>query len=218
MQYCWQCYTPYAGPAVPAGAAAASGSGRSAGVVSAGPLARPGASPAPSINATAPTSPSMAASSAPSWVGTAVKIGVVLVVAVAGFFAWRFFFGGFSFPEEINGQPRMEGEPAERLSDFMSGIGSLAGASIETAVYGQGPMPAYIMGRTEFEDAATLDLVVRSAPQLGGLRGGGLMCAPDAQGSSCVWLDGDTVILTLGGFVETPEALRPIAEDVRAEL
>jgi hypothetical protein len=218
MQYCWQCYTPYAGPAVPAGAAAASGSGRPAGVVSAGPLARPGASPAPSMNPTAPTSPSMTASSAPSWVGTAVKAGVILVLAVAGFFAWRFFFGGFSFPEEINGHPRMEGEPAERLSEFMSGIGSLAGASIETAVYGQGPMPAYIMARTEFEDAAMLDLVVQSAPQLGGLRGGGLMCAPDAQGSSCVWLDGDTVILTLGGFVETPEALRPIAEDVRAEL
>jgi hypothetical protein len=145
-------------------------------------------------------------------------VGVFLVFAVAGFFAWRFFFGGFSFPEEINGQLRMDGEAADRVSDFVSGIGSLAGAEIEVAVYGDGPFPAYVMARTEFDDAATVDLLVQTDPAGGQLSGGGMACAPDVNGSSCSWLDGDRVIMTVGGFAETPEALRPIAEDVREDL
>jgi hypothetical protein len=223
MDYCWQCYAPYAKPAVPAGVAATAGSGTPAGVVAAGPLARPSASsgsgtiPA-TFNAPLSSPTPEVRSGGPAWVGTAIKVGVFLVFAVAGFFAWRFFFGGFSFPEEVNGHPRMEGEAADRVSDFLSGIGSLAGAEIEVAVYGQGPAPAYLIARTEFEDAATLDFVVQTSPELAELRGGGLMCAPDAQGSSCSWLDGDRTVFALGGFAETPEALRPIAEDVRDEL
>ena len=222
MDYCWQCYAPYAKPAVPAGVSAAPSAGTAAGVVAAGPLARPGASSGSgTIPATfhAPlSSPTPEVrSGGPAWVGTAIKVGVLVVFAVAGFFAWRFFFGGFSFPDEINGQPRLEGEPAERISDLMEGVGSLAGAEFEIAVYGGGP-PAYVMARMEFEDAATVDLLIASAPGFGELRGGGMMCSPDAQGSTCAWLDGDRVILTVGGFAETPEALRPIAEDVREDL
>jgi hypothetical protein len=225
MDYCWQCYAPYGRPAVPAGVAAAPGSGTPAGVVAAGPLARPSASSGSSTisdalrgSAASPSSSVTTSSSAPSWVGPAIKFGVFLVFAVAGFLAWRFFFGGFSFPEEINGQPRMEGETAERLSDFMGEVGSLAGAEIEVAMYGEGPMPVYAMGRMEFEDAATIDLLAATAPQYGRLRTGGVVCAPNAQGAFCGWLDGDRVVFSLGGPAQTPEALRPIAEEVRADL
>jgi hypothetical protein len=228
MDYCWQCYAPYAKPAVPAGVSSSSGTGTPTGVVAAGPLAHPSASAGSStvsdaLRGPAASPPPVSSAAAgpagrSSWVGPAIKVGVFLVVAVAGFFAWRIFFGGFSFPDEINRQPRMDGEAADRVSDFLSGIGSLAGADIEVAVYGEGPFPAYVMARTEFEDAATVDLLIQTAPGFGQLSGGGLACAPDVQGSSCSWLDGDRVVMTVGGFAETPEALRPIAEDVREDL
>jgi len=83
---------------------------------------------------------------------------VFLVFAVAGFFAWRFFFGGFSFPDEINGQPRLDGEQAERLSRLIEDIGAMADAEMEVAVYGQGPLPTYAMYVAEFDDPAMIDL------------------------------------------------------------
>jgi hypothetical protein len=211
---------------VPAGVAAGAPSGgTSAGSVAAGPLARPGASSGSSTisdalrgSAASPSPSVTTSSSTPSWVGPAIKFGVFLVFAVAGFLAWRFFFGGFSFPEEINGQPRMDGQSAERLSDFMGEVGTLAGAEIETAMYGQGPMPSYVMVWARFEEGGALDLFAQASPELASLQGGGMACTPDAQGSSCSWFDGDQVLLTVGGFTETPEALRPIAEDVRDDL
>jgi hypothetical protein len=225
MDFCWQCLAPYGRSAPPqpvgAGMAQTVGDPSSPTGVAAGPLARPGGSAiTEALRGPSATGTSSVPSEGPtgtSWIPAVVKVVVFLALAAGGFVGWRLLVADFAFPEEIAGQPQIEGERAERVSEFMEGLSSVAAADIELAVYGRGS-PTYMMARTEFEDADALDFLIQNAPGFEQLRGGGLMCGPEVQGSSCSWLEGDRVVLTVGGFVDTPEALRPIAEDVRADL
>jgi hypothetical protein len=224
MDFCWQCYTPYGRTTVPAGVAAAAPSGGTpAGAVAAGPLARPGGSMVSDAlrgqTATGTTAVASPTPDAASWIGPALKAVVFLLFAVGGFFAWRFFFGGFSFPEEVAGQPRMEGEQAERLVRVVEDIGALTDAEVEVALYGRGPMPTYMMYVAEFDGPAVTDMGAFVDPQnAAALKRGEIACQDETQGESCSWLDGETRLVGVGGFGFTPQDVSPIAEDVRADL
>lgn len=154
-----------------------------------------------------------------SWIGPALKVAVFLAVVVGSFLAWRFLTAGFSFPEEIAGQPRMGGEQAERLSRLVEDIGALAEADLEVALYGTGPLPAYSMYLAEFEDPDVIDLGALSDPgYVTELKSGHTACTAEPQGSSCSWLDGETTMIGVGAFGQTPEQLFPVARDIRSDL
>lgn len=142
-----------------------------------------------------------------------------LAFAVGGFLAWRLLTGGFPFPEEIAGQPRVQGEQAEELSRLVEDIAALADAEVEVALYGPGPPPAYTMYVAEYEDPDLLELAALANPTyVADLKGGQTACMPDLQGSSCSWLDGDTTVIGVGAFDLTPEDFLSVARVVRADL
>jgi hypothetical protein len=154
-----------------------------------------------------------------SWIGPAIKVVVFLAVAVGAFLAWRLLFAGFPFPEEIAGQPRMEGEQAEELSRLVEDIGALADADVKVALYGQGPMPTHMMYVAEFDDPEAIDMGAFVDPgYAAALKRGETACQVEAQGATCSWLDGETTLVGVGGFGLAPEDVSPVAEDVRADL
>jgi hypothetical protein len=226
MDFCWQCYTPYTRAPQPVGVAAGplgTGGSPAPEAVSAGPLARPGGSMvSDALRGQTATGTTTAASPTPeraSWIGPALKVVVFLVFAVGGFLAWRFLTAGFPFPEVVAGQPRMEGEQAERLSRLVEDIGALANAEIDVALYGQGPLPAYTVYVAEFESPDVIDLGELSDPAYtASLKTGQIACRAEAQGTSCAWLDGETTIVGVGGFGLATEELLPVAREVRSGL
>jgi len=226
--FCWQCYTPYGRSAAQPATVAAGplGGSPSPGPVSAGPLARPGGSGGASTvsdalrgqSATGTTAVPSPTAGGSSWIGPAIKAVVFLAVAVGAFLAWRFLFAGFPFPEEIAGQPRMEGEQAEELSRLVEDIGALAEADFDVALYGTGPVPAFMMYVAEFEDPAAIELQGRRDPNsVAELKSGSISCTAEPQGSSCSWLEGETTLIGVGAFGQTSE-LFPVARDVRSDL
>jgi hypothetical protein len=230
--FCWQCYAPYrrTAAAQPVGAvtgSAASGGSTSAGTVAAGPLARPGGS-APSTtltdalrgpSATGTTTVPSVEPSESSWMGTAIKVAVFLAFAVGGFLAWRLLFGGFPFPEEIAGQPRIENDTTEEATELISSFTRSFGAELEMAVYGdEATAPSYVLYVVTLQEGGGLDQAVAvPGHPLGELMSGRMTCAADPQGSSCTWLEGEDELIGVAGYGLSPEEVRPVAREVRAE-
>jgi hypothetical protein len=228
--FCWQCYTPYGRPAaqpVAVGAGPLGGGSPSPGPVAAGPLARPGASGGASMvsdalrgrSASESTAVPTPGSEGPSWIGPAIKVVVFVAFAVGGFLAWRFLTAGFPFPDAIEGKARIEGEQAEEFSRLVEDIAALADAEVDVALYGEGPLPAYMMFVAEYEDPGVLDLGALADPAyVADLKSGKTACTVDVQGATCSWLEGEATLIGVGSFDKTPEQLLPVARGVRSGL
>jgi hypothetical protein len=154
-----------------------------------------------------------------SWIGPAIKVVLFLAVAVGGFLGWRFLTAGFPFPDEIAGQPRIEGEQTEEFSRLVEDIAALADAEVEVALYGEGPLPSYTMFVAEYEDPDVLDLGALADPAyVADLKSGNTACTADVQGSTCSWLEGEATLIGVGSFDQTPEQLLSVARGVRSGL
>jgi hypothetical protein len=228
MDFCWQCFAPYGRSAAPrpvgAGVAQAVGDSPAPTGVAAGPLARPGGSAiTEALRGPSATGTSSVPSEAPtgtSRIPAVVKVVVTLTLAVGGFVGWRLLFGGLPFPEEVAGQPRIENETTEQATELMSSISGLLGAELEVAYYGDtATAPAYVVYVMTLPEGSALDEAITvSGGPLAELESGGMTCVPDVQGSSCTWLQAEGELVGVGGFGLTPEDLRPVARDVRADI
>jgi hypothetical protein len=232
MSFCWQCYAPYGRGAVPqpasvgtteggASAGPLAAGGTSSGQVAAGPLARVGGSTVsdalrgPSATGTTSVPP---VSTGRSWVGSVVKVVVFLAFAVGAFLAWRHFFAGFSFPDGVAGQPRVETDATDEATELISGLTRSLGAELEMAFYGDGasPQPSYVVYVITLPEDSPL--VAVPGDPLGELMSGDMACTPNVQGSNCTWLEGEDRVVGVAGYGLAPEEVRPVAREVRADL
>ncbi|HEX2026328.1 MAG TPA: zinc ribbon domain-containing protein [Actinomycetota bacterium] len=202
--FCWRCHARWdAGPA--AGPAARLGGIRSAsfGSTSATAVVDAGTPP-----------PHAATSAARSW-PRLVLTGLLFAAGFAG--GWwlvdRLFFSGFPFPDQVDGQPRIETDLTNEASEVLTSIGELFNVEMEMAFYGTDTAPAYMMFAFELPDGAPLPMPA----QVGAGGDVGFQCQPDDSGSACVWSSGETVV-GLGAFGRSVEELEPVARQVQAEL
>jgi hypothetical protein len=204
--YCWQCYASFgtgrgsepirAGRIGPAAAAAGNGTGPVA-------TASPPTSPTPETTGTA-------------WGRWLVK-GVVFVLGFAG--GWwavnHFFFGGFPFPDQMAGQPRVESEEVRDAADAIASFAEILDVEMEMAFYGTETEPVYVMFAFEIPDQVPLPGAQPFSPTPTGDIA--FQCAPDAQGAGCVWGQ-DGHMVGVGGVSQTVEELDPVARALQAEL
>jgi hypothetical protein len=219
-QYCWQCYTSFGGPAGTAQATPAT----------AGPLATaigrgPGAGTPSAVVSEAPTitrwqpQHGAAKDAAVRWV---VRGLVVAVAAVGGYLAYQRLFGGFPFPDQVAGQPRLESDVVEEAEDLIASMVGAFNVEVEIAMYGPA-LPQYLVAALEVPDGqlteqfyqgfvsgsgVTADAVDPNAVTCGAAPGGVTQCS---------WVQEDTVVL-VQGLVNTGVDLQPVAEDVRADV
>src|SRR5687767_5943618 len=106
-EYCWQCFTRFAGPPTSAPERPVRGS-----VLRTALGTGPGAG-TPSAVLTDPVTMTrwqpQHATRSDRMAGVAVKVLVGLLAALVGFFGYRWLTRGFELPDEVGGQPRMEG-------------------------------------------------------------------------------------------------------------
>jgi hypothetical protein len=143
--------------------------------------------------------------------------GVVFVLAFGG--GWwavnHFFFGGFPFPDQVSGQPRVESERARDAAEAIASIAEMLDVEMEMAFYGTEAQPAYVMFAFEIPDQVALPgAQLFSQSPAGEIP---FQCGPDAQGAACVW-DHDGRVVGVGGIGQTVEQLDPVARQVQAEL
>jgi hypothetical protein len=219
-EYCWQCLTRF-GPPAPGGApsrdtalTAALGRGPGAGTPAA-VLTEPA-----TVTRWQPVHGSARATSL-RWL---VRIVVLVVAAVAGYVGYQWLFGGFPFPDQVAGQPRMESEMLEDFEDLMDGVGATFDVDVEMALYGSG-IPHYFLAAAEVPSGQSIDQFYEGFVAGSGLSAEGLAdpnavtCSglPGGVGAQCSWVQDETVVL-LQGFLSPPEDLQGAAEEVRAEL
>ncbi|HEX2031196.1 MAG TPA: hypothetical protein VHL78_07335 [Actinomycetota bacterium] len=192
-EFCWQCYTPFAGGRRVAAAA----------VGPAAPLALGPARPRPSSSGI-PLRP--------------IAWTVALVVAVAGgWLAWTAMSGGFDFPASVGGFERIESDEAQQVQEMLDAVGGIADMEMEAAFYGAGGQPVYAVMAVDPPEGMPDDELVSSlgggtAPDPAGMR-----CLPFADvGSACVWA-ADERFMAVQGYGVAVEQLQPVAEGVRAE-
>jgi hypothetical protein len=213
-EYCWQCFTRFAGP--PPGTTSGTPSRGSALAASIG--TGPGAG-TPSAVVTEPatmtrwqpqhTTPSDRVT---AWV---VKGLVVVLAAGLGLVGYRWLTRGFSFPDQIAGLERTDAEESVEAAEAIASIAQILGVEMEAAFYGDELQPTYVMFAFEKPEDSRLTGV----QPFGGLPGTGIpfQCGPDAQGAGCVW-EHDGRVVGIGGIGQTVEQLEPVARAVRAEL
>jgi hypothetical protein len=151
-------------------------------------------------------------------VGTVVKVVVLIAFAAGGFLAWRLFFAGFPFPDEVAGHPRIETEATDEATELISELTRSLGADLEMAFYGDeaSPQPSYVVYMMTLPEDSPL--VAVPGDPLGELMSGGMACAPSVQGSNCNWLDDEDRVVGVAGYGLPPEDVEVAAREVRAEL
>jgi hypothetical protein len=204
--YCWRCYATFGAAPVPEPIRA----GR---IGPAASIAGDGTGP---VMTTAPPAPEAPTSTGTDWGRWLVK-GVVFVLAFAG--GWwavnHFFFGGFPFPDQVAGQPKVESEQVRDAAEAIASLAEILDVEMEMAFYGTEAQPVYVMFAFEIPDQVALP----GAQPFSQSPAGEIpfQCGPDAQGAACVW-DHDGRVVGVGGIGQTVEQLDPVARQVQAEL
>jgi hypothetical protein len=200
--FCWQCHARW--DAAPEVATPRLGGIRSASL----------GGPSTTLVGTTPRPPVPAEATGRPW-PRLVLTGLLFVAGFAG--GWwlvdRLFFSGFPFPDQVDGQPRIESDLTNEASEVLSSIGELLDVETEMAFYGTDTASAYMMFAFEVPQGAPI-------PLSGGPVAGGdveFQCQPHTSGSACVWSSGETVV-GLGAFGRPVEELEPVARTVQAEL
>lgn len=219
-EYCWQCYARFSGapsgapqpPARRGALTAALGTGPGAGTPSAvlsEPVTMTRWQPQHSTDRMA---------------GLAVKVLVGLLAAVVGFLGYRWLTRGFELPDEVAGQPRMEGELVDNFEDLIEGFGALGDVEFQIGLYGT-LAPAYYLAVAEVPDGqdfgqAYQEFVTGSMTGIGPVDPLAVTCTTTVSvGSHCTWADEEQrLVVFLMGYTSTEADLQTVAEDLRAEL
>jgi hypothetical protein len=156
--------------------------------------------------------------------GVAVKVLVGLLAALVAFVAYRWLTRGFDLPDEVAGQPRMEGRLVEEFEDLMDGLVGALDVEVHLGIYGSA-FPEYMLVAAEVPDGQDVGMFYE-----GFVAGAGTASAPvdpntvtcvampgGAGGAQCSWVVEDIVLL-LQGFTTGEGDLAPVAEGLRAEL
>jgi len=220
-EYCWQCYTAFSGPAEaaqPARAtagplAAAIGRGSGAGTPSAVVTGDP------TITRWQPQH-GRSNDALTKWV---VRGLVAVVAAVGGYLGYQWLFGGgFPFPDEVAGRPRIESDVVEQAEELIASMVGAFNVEVELAMYGQG-VPEYLVAALEVPEGQLTDqfyegFVAGSGVTVDTIDPDAVTCGAIPGGvSQCSWVQDDTVVL-IQGLLNSGVDLQPVAEQVRAEV
>jgi len=196
--FCWQCYKRFPGAVTPPAE-----------------WARP--------DATGESDVSVVSGAVTTSNRKVLRIALVVVVAVAGFLAWRFLTAN-PFPGSFRTFDRLDSPSATQFEDAVTEVGDLLGIEMHGAIYGHGSEPA-IMAILSDREIAPAELgsrfVEAPAPRPRDViqveRDGALfVCFPadaDVPGAACTWTDDDTVGVVYGRFMRVRQQL-----DLSAEL
>lgn len=220
--YCWQCFARFApggpAPAPPVrGSAlvAALGTGPGAGTPSA-VLAEPA-----TVTRWHPET-SATSDRAAGWL---IRGLVAVLAGLVGFFGYQWLTRGFELPEQVGGQPRMEGDLVEEFEDLLDGFGGAFDVELEMAIYGRG-VPTYFLAGAQVPDGQDVDMFYQgfvagsgTSTEFGSVDPNVLTCIsfPGGAGAQCSWAQ-DEVVLLLQGFTGTEDDLAGVAETVRSDL
>lgn len=155
----------------------------------------------------------------PAWVRPAVGVLAFLVGAAGGFLGWKILFGGFAFPDQINGAERVESEMIDEAEQMVQGLVATMGVEVdvEYAFYGDGGgKPDYMMFSMGMEDGV-LDMMAASSGATGDLNSMPSECSPVDPGSMCLWVHDDAVV-ALASFTQGVDVLSPTADQVKLEI
>lgn len=222
-EYCWQCFTRFAGPSPGTTQGTPSRGSALAAAIGTGPGAG-----TPSAVVTEPATMTRWQPQTPTRdrvAGWAVKALVVALAALLGFIGNRWLTGGLELPERVGGEPRMEGDIVGEFEDLLSGFGSAFDIEVKTALYGN-IVPTYYIAAAEVPDdqdigQAYQDFVEGSMTSTVPVDPGVATCvaSPIGLGAQCTWLqEDDRVIVLLNGYTSTDTGLQAVAEDVRSDL
>jgi hypothetical protein len=222
-EYCWQCFTRFAGP--PPGTTPGTPSRGSALAAAIG--TGPGAG-TPSAVVTEPATMTRWQPQTPTGdrvAGWAVKALVVVLAAVVGFIGYRWLTRGLELPEQVGGQPRMEGELVEGFQDLLDSVTSTFDVEVDMELYGRG-FPTYLLMAAEVPDGQDVagfyqGFVAGAGTSTGIVDPTAVTCVAiagtAAAGAQCSWAQHDTVLI-LQGFTTTEDDLAAVAEGVRSDL
>ena len=220
-QYCWQCFTGFAGPAP----GAVSEQPARGAMLSSALGTGPGAG-TPSAVVTEPATMTRwqphHATTGDRVSGWVVRSLVVVLAALVGFLGYRWLTRGFELPDEIAGQPQMEGELVEGFEDLMDSLVGVLDVEFDMGLYGSG-FPAYLLMAAEVPDGQDVGMFYQGFVAGAGTSTGpadptAVTCvAMPGGGAQCSWVTDETVLL-LQGFTATDGDLQAVAEGVRADL
>ena len=200
--FCWQCYTRF-----------------------------PGATPPPAAwtpaEATDESAVSVVSSGSPTSTRKALRITLVLAVALAGFFGWRFLTAS-PFPGSFRDYQRIDSPQATTFEDGVSEAGDQAGIEMHGALYGHASelaVMAILSDRTISPEEIGSRFVEAPPPRprdiLEVRRDGALfLCFPadaDVPGAACTWTDDETVGVVYGRFMDVRQQL-DLSVELRAAV
>lgn len=222
--YCWQCYTRFGAPADAVQDRPAAYAGPLAAAIGRGP----GAGTASAV-VTEPATMTRwqpvhetGGDRAAGWV---IKGLVAVLGALVGYFGYQWLTRGFELPEEIAGQPRMEGDFVEEFEDLLDSFGGSLDVELEMAIYGRG-IPVYFMAAAEIPDGQDVGQFYQgfvagsgTSTDFGNADPNDVTCAafPGGVGAQCSWVQ-DEVVLLLQGFAATEVDLQSVADGVHSDL
>lgn len=219
-EYCWQCFARFAGapsgtpepPSRRGALTAALGTGPSAGT------------PSAVLSEPATMTRWQPQHSTDRMAGLAVKVLVGLLAALVGFLGYRWLTRGFDLPDEVGGQPRMEGRLVEEFEDLVDSLVGVLDVEVHMGIYGSG-VPVYMLMAAEVPDGQDVGMFYE-----GFVTGAGTSTGPadpntvtcvempgGTGGAQCSWVVEETVLL-LQGFTSTDDDLAVVAEGLRADL
>ncbi|MGH2697037.1 MAG: DUF7577 domain-containing protein [Actinomycetota bacterium] len=220
-EYCWQCFARFTGP--PPGTAQGAPARGSALAAAIG--TGPGAG-TPSAVVTEPATMTRWQPQTPTGdrvAGWAVKALVVILAAVVGLIGYRWLTRGLELPEQVGGQPRMEGELVEGFQDLLDSVTGTFDVEVDMELYGRG-FPTYLLMAAEVPDGQGVagfyqGFVAGAGTSAGIVDPNVVTCLgmPDGAGAQCSWVIEETVLL-LQGFTTTEDDLAAVAEGVRSDL
>jgi hypothetical protein len=156
-----------------------------------------------------------------------VTLGVGALAFVGGWLGVGVLLGGgFPFPDDVAGQPRLVGESVDDMERLYRDLFDVVGLEVSMAAYGTGPMPSHVLFVVDIPSGQTVEDVWRRLDQASGgmapaapVRTGGpdFGCLDDPMGrggASCLWFD-DASLVELYGVTATSRVLEPVALDVR---
>ena len=225
-EYCWRCYARFSGP--PSGAPGSAPERPARGALLTAALGTGPGAGTPSAVLSEPATMtrwqpqhSTADDRLTGWV---VRGLVLVLAALVGFFGYRWLTRGFELPDEVGGQPRMEGELVEGFEDLMDSVVGILDVEVEMGLYGSG-IPAYLLMAAEVPDGEDVGafyqgFVAGAGTSTGPADPNAVTCVAmpgGTSGAQCSWVTGETVLL-LQGFTATEDDLTAVAEGVRADL
>ncbi|MGH2661784.1 MAG: hypothetical protein ACRDH8_03040 [Actinomycetota bacterium] len=157
-------------------------------------------------------------------VGTIIRFLILGGLVAGGWFAWQ-HFRGFPFPADIRGAPRIESSVAQDAFDTIQAEAQEMGVEVDLAIYGPSvPQATYGVAVVDIPEPEFWEQVGVSSqiPLTRGLvrealAAQSMFCAPAAADSTCVWLFDDRMVV-LTGFGQGVSEVRPVAEELRADL